>query len=285
MMLKLKQALHGVFTMSGVGLEQQFRAFDTNGDGDIDHDEFREGLYSLGAQISETQVADLITMLDKDGDGTIDYHEFGRWFGKGPPPAPPTPEMKTRAAAKEAAGDMGDLLAQIRASGGAKRSSTPPRRANSGGGGGGGRDDLFAELRKAAASRSYGAPTAGSAPAAITAVLTAMRTHTSNASVQHAGCQALWSMAYKNDNGRAAIAASGGVPALVFAMSTYGGSALVQAAAAAALASLAVDDQLAATIAHAGAKDLVIAALSRHVDDAAVSCQPVILSCIESNRI
>ena len=102
MMLKLKQALHGVFTMSGVGLEQQFRAFDTNGDGDIDHDEFREGLYSLGAQISETQVADLITMLDKDGDGTIDYHEFGRWFGKGPPPAPPTPEVRMRQDARTA---------------------------------------------------------------------------------------------------------------------------------------------------------------------------------------
>ena len=74
-MNKLKQALHGVFTMEG--LEQQFRAFDTDGDGDIDHEEFRVGLRSLGAQITDEEVDGLIKMLDRKGTGTIDYQVFG----------------------------------------------------------------------------------------------------------------------------------------------------------------------------------------------------------------
>ena len=113
MMLKLKAALAGVFSESGVGLEQQFRAFDTNGDGAIDHDEFRSGLLALGAQITEEQVDDLVTILDKDGSGEIDYHEFGRWFGRGPPPAPPTPEVKARQEARTASAPQEDHLKAI----------------------------------------------------------------------------------------------------------------------------------------------------------------------------
>ena len=43
-------------------LEQQFRGFDTDGDGAIDYDEFTQGLLSLGAQITMGQIEDLITM-------------------------------------------------------------------------------------------------------------------------------------------------------------------------------------------------------------------------------
>ena len=35
-------------------------------------------------------------MLDTDGDGEIDYQEFARWFGSGPPPPPMLPEVKMR---------------------------------------------------------------------------------------------------------------------------------------------------------------------------------------------
>ena len=43
---------------------QIFTSFDANGDGDIDHDEFKDGLAHLGAKLSMSQLEDLITMLD-----------------------------------------------------------------------------------------------------------------------------------------------------------------------------------------------------------------------------
>ena len=100
-MLKLKSELSGVFQASGVSLERQFRGFDTNSDGSIDHDEFRNGLASLGANVSEAQIDDLIMILDQDGDGEIDYQEFAAWFGAGPPPPPILPEVKARMDASE----------------------------------------------------------------------------------------------------------------------------------------------------------------------------------------
>ena len=100
LLMKLKRELAGVFDASGVSLERQFRGFDTDGDGAIDHDEFKNGLLSLGANVSEAQIEDLITLLDKDGDGEIDYQEFARWFGRGAPPPPMLPQAKAAEQAK-----------------------------------------------------------------------------------------------------------------------------------------------------------------------------------------
>eukprot|EP01052_Picozoa_sp_SAG31_P060047 SAG31_NODE_19269_length_607_cov_1.496063_1_plen_85_part_10 len=46
----------------------------------------------VGSSLTDEQISDMMVLLDKDGDGEIDYREFARWFGRGPPPAPPTPE-------------------------------------------------------------------------------------------------------------------------------------------------------------------------------------------------
>eukprot|EP01052_Picozoa_sp_SAG31_P029275 SAG31_NODE_2897_length_4936_cov_3.814348_3_plen_406_part_00 len=294
LMLKLKRELSGIFTMNGVSLEQQFRGFDTNGDGAIDHDEFRNGLRALGAQIADEQIDDMIALLDKDGDGEIDYPEFARWFGRGAPPAPPTPEVLARQAARQAAGDMSGLLAEIHAAGAARqpqasppddlmaeirargagiKRSTPARRAGPRGGSNE-RDAMFAELRAAAATRQS---KPGSSSAAVQAVVAAMKTNSNNAEVQHAGCQALWSMAYKNDAGRALIVAAGGVSALVLAMNTFASSPAIQASACSALASLAVDDAIAADIVAAGVQDLVVATLSNYVHDASVAEPAMVL--------
>ena len=92
----LKSQLGSMFSLSGVSLERAFRALDTNRDGSIDYDEFAMGLYTLGAEISEGQLDDLISVLDIDGSGAVDYSEFARWFGVGAPPPPPLPEVAMR---------------------------------------------------------------------------------------------------------------------------------------------------------------------------------------------
>jgi hypothetical protein len=65
-----------------------------------------QGLLSLGANISEVHVEDLITMLDNDGSGEINYTEFARWFGRGPPPPPMTQEMRARIDARKSYEDQ-----------------------------------------------------------------------------------------------------------------------------------------------------------------------------------
>ena len=56
-----------------------------------------------GTTVTDDQIADMMTLLDKDGDGEIDYQEFARWFGSGPPPAPMLPEVKMRMEARTGA--------------------------------------------------------------------------------------------------------------------------------------------------------------------------------------
>ena len=125
--MKLKTELAGVFKASGVTLERQFRGFDTDGDGAIDHDEFKNGLMSLGANVSEAQIDDLITILDKDGDGEIDYREFSLWFGAGPPPPPVLPQVKSMQDARSnSAVDSHALLREIEARGGSRGGVPPP---------------------------------------------------------------------------------------------------------------------------------------------------------------
>ena len=84
----------------GRSLERAFRAFDANGDGDID-DEFASELVSLGAaDITEAQLDELIRVLDTDGSGQVDYTEFARWLGQ-PTAAAPPPEVRAREEARQ----------------------------------------------------------------------------------------------------------------------------------------------------------------------------------------
>ena len=62
----------------------------------------------------------------------------------------------------------------------------------------------------------------------ITTILSAMKTHSSNATVQEKGCGALWNLALNNDNNRVMIADAGGIDAIQSAMENHSLNAMVQ---------------------------------------------------------
>ncbi|KAL2130343.1 hypothetical protein VTI74DRAFT_6569 [Chaetomium olivicolor] len=53
-----------------------FRVFDKDGSGTISSDELRNVLKSLGENLTDAEVEEMIQLADRDGDGHIDYHEF-----------------------------------------------------------------------------------------------------------------------------------------------------------------------------------------------------------------
>jgi Ca2+-binding EF-hand superfamily protein/CRP-like cAMP-binding protein len=53
-----------------------FRSFDADKSGTVDVEEFRNGLHYIGVELSESQFAELLDMVDADGGGQIDYTEF-----------------------------------------------------------------------------------------------------------------------------------------------------------------------------------------------------------------
>ena len=80
---QLVSELTAVFRQHGVNLDTAFQAFDRDGDGTIDPQEFRTGLNQLGLRLSNQQIEDTIRMMDPSGRGKIEYREFARRFGGG----------------------------------------------------------------------------------------------------------------------------------------------------------------------------------------------------------
>ena len=85
-LLKLKAALSAALPSTTLELESQLKTFDEDKDGTIDHQEFRKGMKELAPEITDDQVAELLTYLDKAKDGTVDYKEFAQLFGRYPYP-------------------------------------------------------------------------------------------------------------------------------------------------------------------------------------------------------
>ena len=57
-------------------IRQAFRLFDNDGSGQVSAAEFRKTLTTLGEQMSEEEVDEMMAVLDKDGDGNLNYEEF-----------------------------------------------------------------------------------------------------------------------------------------------------------------------------------------------------------------
>lgn len=64
-------------------MRQCFREFDRDGSGSIEASELKEVMNKSGSNLSDTEVARLVQIVDKDGSGTVSYEEFiAHVFGK-----------------------------------------------------------------------------------------------------------------------------------------------------------------------------------------------------------
>merc|ERR1712048_44483 len=57
-------------------IKEAFYIFDTDGSGAISSDEFRKVMMTLGAQMTDEEVTEIIEEVDVDGDGQINLEEF-----------------------------------------------------------------------------------------------------------------------------------------------------------------------------------------------------------------
>lgn len=57
-------------------LREAFRVFDKDGNGSISSEELRYAMTTMGQQLTEQEVDDMIHEADANGDGQIDYFEF-----------------------------------------------------------------------------------------------------------------------------------------------------------------------------------------------------------------
>jgi hypothetical protein len=307
---QLKSELSNVFTVSGINLERAFRGFDENRDGEIDYGEFARGLKSLGAELDQQQLDDLITILDTDGNGTIDYSEFAKWFGAGPPPPPMLPEVALRESARadrtssnefEESAEAKHLKAirkQAVAIGSAVDSPAAAPRIPKGAGKRKKKQQQQSKLppgppplstpkRPAAYTtprRSVGTPPARLAPPPLvdaseaSTVVQSMATCPGDVKAQHAGCYALWKLLYGSEGQRRAVAAAGGVGVIMDAMDSGPYDAELQEAGCAALASLVIDASAAREASSGGGgSKLAIRVMQNHPGNAAVQAAALVL--------
>ena len=59
-----------------LNLKEYFNTLDVNGDGTLDHAEFKHVMNSVDCQLDDEETKCLIELLDANGDGTISYEEF-----------------------------------------------------------------------------------------------------------------------------------------------------------------------------------------------------------------
>ena len=83
---ELKVALSVKIPFTTLQLESKLKAYDEDKDGKVQHREFTKFMKDLASEITDQQVATLITHLDRNGNDTIDYKEFAQLFGRYPYP-------------------------------------------------------------------------------------------------------------------------------------------------------------------------------------------------------
>lgn len=61
-------------------MEQLFKDADTDGNGEIDLNEFKALLVKLGTTVSDEEAHSEFTKVDGNGNGLIDFSEFAAWY-------------------------------------------------------------------------------------------------------------------------------------------------------------------------------------------------------------
>ena len=74
--IRLMSRQHQPTSTPRTQFEAVFRAFDTDGDGHLSREEFKQSLFSLGQKCSEIEFEAMIADLDKNNDGRISKREF-----------------------------------------------------------------------------------------------------------------------------------------------------------------------------------------------------------------
>ena len=75
--------MSGWLSSTGITIHNLFSRFDSNNDGIISSEEFREGLLSLKlADLPPSQVERLVNAIDEDGNGSVEISELSHTFGQ-----------------------------------------------------------------------------------------------------------------------------------------------------------------------------------------------------------
>ncbi|EKX53490.1 hypothetical protein GUITHDRAFT_54801, partial [Guillardia theta CCMP2712] len=59
-------------------ISSAFNAFDMDGSGELEREEFEEALVHVGLEVPKEEVDEMMAVMDTDGSGTINFSEFQR---------------------------------------------------------------------------------------------------------------------------------------------------------------------------------------------------------------
>ena len=66
--------------MKRIMTKRLFDGIDVDGNGSLDSEEMKQLFKDLGLELTQDQVATVMSRIDADGSGEIDFDEFFAWY-------------------------------------------------------------------------------------------------------------------------------------------------------------------------------------------------------------